>query len=136
MTAQPSVDWPRWSSPVDRSSVSVPARPDLFSEFDTIQGHRRRYLPETLRGAFEGSGLKIESILWWGGWLVPMLRRQRNHSRRQPNEPASITYRRYLALPPWPLPIALRLGFTLDQTLALRRWNRTGTSLFALARSA
>ena len=28
--------------------VSVPARPDLFSEFDVIQGHRRRYLPEAL----------------------------------------------------------------------------------------
>ena len=28
--------------------VSVPALPDLFSEFDAIQGHRRRYLPETL----------------------------------------------------------------------------------------
>jgi 2-polyprenyl-3-methyl-5-hydroxy-6-metoxy-1,4-benzoquinol methylase len=35
--------------------VSVPARPDLWTEFDEIQGHRRRYLPETLSAVFEGS---------------------------------------------------------------------------------
>ena len=57
--------------------ISVPALPELFSEFDAIQGHRRRYLPETLRGAFVGSGLALEQIFWWGAWLVPLLRRQR-----------------------------------------------------------
>jgi 2-polyprenyl-3-methyl-5-hydroxy-6-metoxy-1,4-benzoquinol methylase len=38
--------------------VSVPALPEMFSEFDRIQGHRRRYLPETLRAAFEGTGFR------------------------------------------------------------------------------
>ena len=40
--------------------VSVPAQPSLYSEFDAVQGHRRRYLPEGLRVAFDASGLSIE----------------------------------------------------------------------------
>ena len=35
--------------------LSVPALPQFFSEFDEVQGHRRRYLPETLRAAFSGT---------------------------------------------------------------------------------
>ena len=46
--------------------VSVPALPELFTEFDAIQGHRRRYLPETLRAAFAGSGLELERTLLVG----------------------------------------------------------------------
>ena len=52
--------------------LSVPALPEFFSEFDEIQGHRRRYLPETLRAAFSGSDLAVERVFWWGQWLVPM----------------------------------------------------------------
>ncbi len=60
--------------------VSVPALPEMYGEFDRVQGHRRRYLPETLRAAFEGSGLAIERLFWWGAWLVPTLRRQRRRA--------------------------------------------------------
>ena len=60
--------------------VSVPALPEFFTEFDSIQGHRRRYLPETLRSAFEGAELELERVFWWGSWLVSMLR----WSRRKP----------------------------------------------------
>ena len=35
--------------------VSVPALPEFFTEFDEIQGHRRRYLPETLQATFPDS---------------------------------------------------------------------------------
>ena len=50
--------------------LSVPALPDLFSEFDEVQGHRRRYLPETLRSVFAETPLEIERLFWWGRWLV------------------------------------------------------------------
>src|SRR5271163_4595027 len=50
--------------------VSVPALPELFSEFDQVQGHRRRYLPEQLRAAIDQSGMAIEQLFWWGSWLV------------------------------------------------------------------
>ena len=41
--------------PAGVAIVSVPALPELFSEFDAIQGHRRRYLPDTLRGCLDGA---------------------------------------------------------------------------------
>jgi len=114
--------------------VSVPALPELYTEFDAIQGHRRRYLPETLRAAFESSGLELEQTFWWGRWLVPALRRHRGRPRSRPGETPSEIYRRYLELPPWPLPWAARLAFLVEQPLALRGLLPTGTSLFAVAR--
>jgi 2-polyprenyl-3-methyl-5-hydroxy-6-metoxy-1,4-benzoquinol methylase len=114
--------------------VSVPALPDFFSEFDEIQGHRRRYLPETLRAAFVESELVVERLFWWGQWLVPLLRRQRRRRRGTEGESSVQTYRRYLRLPPWPAPWALALGFALEQNKALKGQLETGTSLFAIAR--
>jgi SAM-dependent methyltransferase len=114
--------------------LSVPALPQFFSEFDEVQGHRRRYLPETLRAAFSGSDLAVERLFWWGQWLVPMLRRQRRLPRGITGESPVQTYRRYLALPPWPAPLALSLGFALEGGKALAGKLQTGTSLFAIAR--
>jgi SAM-dependent methyltransferase len=114
--------------------VSVPALPEFFTEFDAIQGHRRRYLPETLRRAFDETGLVVEQVFWWGQWLVPMLRRQRERPKGVPGESPAQTYRRYLALPPWPAPQLLQVGFALEQRKALGGKLHTGTSLFAVAR--
>jgi hypothetical protein len=111
--------------------VSVPARPDLFSEFDRIQGHRRRYLPDSLRAAFADSGLRVSQIFWWGAWMVPILRRMRSvncgggkHAK---------TYTEYLRLPWWPLPLAMELLYALEQPIAMSGKLVTGTSLFAVA---
>src|SRR5262249_42889993 len=114
--------------------VSVPARPDLFSEFDALQGHRRRYVPETLRAAFQGSGMTIERLFCWGAWLVPLLRRQRSRIKTDRGAALSENCRRYLRIPPWPLPWLLRLAFRLEQAPALAGALGTGTSLFAVAR--
>jgi SAM-dependent methyltransferase len=114
--------------------VSVPALPDLFGEFDEIQGHRRRYLPEGLRAAFAGSGLEVERVFWWGRWLVPTLARQRARRRMRPWESAADGYRRYLSVPPWPLETVARLAFAMERRRAIRGRLRIGTSLFAVAR--
>jgi hypothetical protein len=63
-----------------------------------------------------------------------MLRRQRRRPRGVAGESATQTYRRYLALPPWPAPLALTLGFALEEHKALAGKLGTGTSLFAIAR--
>ena len=84
--------------------VSVPALPDLWTEFDAIQGHRRRYLPDRLRQSFEGTGLAVEKLFWWGSWMVPLLRRSRLKPRSRPGDSPAQVYRRYLALPPGPPP--------------------------------
>ena len=114
--------------------ISVPALPEFFTEFDEIQGHRRRYLPETLRAACQDSDLLVERIFWWGQWLVPMLRRQRNKTKKEAGDTVAETYRRYLTLPPWPAPLLLRLGFIMEKGKALDGKLRTGTSLFAVCR--
>ena len=114
--------------------VSVPALPDLFGEFDAIQGHRRRYLPDGLREAFERTGLEVERVFWWGSWMVPVLQRSRGKPRSRPGESAAETYRRYLSLPPWPAPLVFRGAFALEQDRAIQGKLKIGTSLFAVAR--
>ena len=112
--------------------VSVPALPDLFSEYDRIQGHRRRYLPETLRAAFANTGLTLRNFFWWGAWMVPILRRMRQNSGEANGTPSK-TYAEYLRLPPWPVPWLMTLAYEWEHGRALRRRLRTGTSLFAIA---
>jgi SAM-dependent methyltransferase len=114
--------------------VSVPARPDLFSEFDEVQGHRRRYEPDGLRTMLAGAGLAVDRVFWWGSWMVPVLRRRVGRRRAEHGEPPALTYARYLELPPWPGRLALKLAFALERGRALAGVLRTGTSLFAVAR--
>jgi hypothetical protein len=97
---------------------------------------RRRYRPESLRAAFEGCGLEIQRIVWWGRWLVPALRRQRSRSRSRTGDSPGQVYRRYLELPPRPLPWCARAAFAWEQGPALRGRLGIGTSLFAVARHA
>ncbi len=123
-----------WTRPGGSVVVSVPALPELFGEFDRIQGHRRRYMPQGLRAAFADSGLVLERVFWWGRWLVPALRRQRARPRIQPGESAAEVYRTYLRLPPWPLGTAARLAFAIEGRPAIRGRLAIGTSLFAVAR--
>jgi 2-polyprenyl-3-methyl-5-hydroxy-6-metoxy-1,4-benzoquinol methylase len=114
--------------------VSVPALPEMYSEFDAIQGHRRRYRPETLRQAIIGSELELERIFWWGRWLVPVLGRQRARPRGRPGDTESQVYRRYLKLPPRPLAWIAKIAFRLEERAAIRGQLDRGTSLFAVAR--
>lgn len=112
--------------------VSVPALPELFSEYDDIQGHRRRYLPETLRAAFNDTSLVVRDIFWWGAWMVPILRRTRERSEKAGQNPKK-TYVEYLKLPPWPIPALMKLAYQFEQKKALQGRLKTGTSLFAVA---
>jgi SAM-dependent methyltransferase len=115
--------------------VSVPALPELFSEFDQIQGHRRRYVPETLSAVFEGTGFVLTKIFWWGAWMVPVLRRMRLKPGSTPLPPAP-TYSAYLRLPPWPGPLVMKLMFGWEKSRALDGRLRTGSSLFAVGTRA
>jgi SAM-dependent methyltransferase len=112
--------------------VGVPALPDLFSEYDRIQGHRRRYLPETIRAAFADTGLTIRQVFWWGAWMVPVLRRMRRNNSGINGAPSK-TYAEYLRLPPWPLAWLMTLMYKGEHRRALRGRLRTGTSLFVVA---
>ena len=114
--------------------ISVPALPELFSEFDHIQGHRRRYLPDTLQKAFQNSGFKVRRIFWWGAWMIPILRRMRAQGKAAgPSRRPAKTYTDYLRLPPWPGPVIMRLAYRWEHAATLAGRLKTGTSLFAVA---
>jgi SAM-dependent methyltransferase len=113
--------------------ISVPALPELFSEFDRVQGHRRRYTPESLKNAIAGSGLEIVQIFWWGQWMARLLRKRTTATRARLGDTSTEVYKRYLSLPPWPGIWFLKLMFLIDQARTLRGRNVMGTSLFTVA---
>jgi 2-polyprenyl-3-methyl-5-hydroxy-6-metoxy-1,4-benzoquinol methylase len=115
--------------------VSVPALPDLFSDYDRVQGHRRRYLPERLRSAFIGTGLEPVHVFWWGAWMVPLLRRRRQNSKTAADASPLGVYRRQLWLPPL-APMLMQIAFRMEETKAIAGRTREGTSLVAVARRA
>jgi SAM-dependent methyltransferase len=112
--------------------VSVPALPDLWSAYDEVQGHRRRYLSATLRQAFGGTTLEVRKIIWWGAWMVPVLRATRLRVKALPEEPAE-AYSYFLRLPPWPGPLLMRVAFALEHRRALTGKLKIGTSLLAIS---
>jgi SAM-dependent methyltransferase len=113
--------------------VTVPALPELHSEFDDVQGHRRRYEPERLRAAFDGSDLEIEQLFWWGSWLVPLFRARRLATSTPTGQAPAEIYRRHLGLPPWPMLGLFRAAFAWEHGRALGGKTKRGTSLVAVA---
>lgn len=126
----------RQLSPLVRANglivVSVPALPELFSDFDSIQGHRRRYLPPTLQAAFADTGFTLQRTFWWGAWMVPVLRRMRTKPAPKASQKPR-DYSEYLRLPRWPGSIVMSLLFRWEKNRALKGRLSTGTSLFAIA---
>ncbi len=115
--------------------VSVPALPELFSEFDRVQGHRRRYRPDDVRNLFGRARMHVDQLLWWGSWLVPLFRRRQPASESHSLSPAEI-YQQHLKLPPWPLTVLLNTAFRWDEYRTIHGMNGRGTSLVAVARMA
>jgi SAM-dependent methyltransferase len=112
--------------------VTVPALMELFSEFDAIQGHRRRYDPATLARAFHTSGTEPEQVLWWGTSMVHLLTRQRRRPLGKKEESPSAIYKRYLKLPPWPGRLALDWLLRHEVGRTLRGQSKIGSSLVAI----
>ena len=55
-----------------RLILNVPAWPHLYSSFDSIQGHVKRYTPSALKSELEAAGFKVEKLAYWGLSLLPM----------------------------------------------------------------
>lgn len=113
--------------------ITVPALPQLYSEFDAVQGHRRRYTADTLHACIADAELMLERTLWWGQWMVRLFGPLRHRDRARPGETKSDIYKRYLSVPPWPASAMLQMAFRLDHRRTLAGRNVTGTSLVAVA---
>lgn len=114
--------------------VTVPAGPDLFGQFDAIQGHRRRYRREGLGAALSHPGLEIERTEPWGRCLLPAARFLRSPRREPVGEADWRIYERHLSLPGFPIPRLLRIALAVDSVATLRGWGGSGTSILAVAR--
>lgn len=54
-------------------AVNVPANVTLFSDYDRVAGHVRRYTQHGLRGLLESCGVEIQGIQPWGLLMIPLL---------------------------------------------------------------
>jgi SAM-dependent methyltransferase len=53
--------------------INVPARQDLYSEYDRRAGHLRRYSLESLKSLVQRCGLQVRAASYWGMTLLPLL---------------------------------------------------------------
>lgn len=63
-------------------AVNVPAIMMLFSDYDRVAGHVRRYTRHGLRGLLERCGVEIQGIQPWGLLMIPLLLARKTLLRR------------------------------------------------------
>lgn len=88
--------------------VSVPARPALWSQEDTVVGHRRRYTRKTLRAALATAGFDLLRLRPFHSAITVIAlagRRGSPQDKVQPNDPAAWLAKR--RVPPSPKTKAL-----------------------------
>jgi SAM-dependent methyltransferase len=111
--------------------INVPAIPSLFSRYDAIAGHLRRYTKTRLRSELLDTGLDVETIVHWGLSLVPLTALRKAVSSVVP---AETVIRRGFAPPGAAADRLLRL--MMGAELAAARDVAWGASLLAIARKA
>ena len=73
-------------APGGRLILNVPALPWLWSKYDTVTGHCRRYTIQTLRQSVERAGFTVQTWSYWGAPLIPMLYARKLWVNRLPEE--------------------------------------------------
>lgn len=53
--------------------LNVPARRELFSQYDVVNGHERRYHQADLKSVVRAAGLEVHAATYWGLPLYPVL---------------------------------------------------------------
>jgi len=115
--------------------ISVPAGPDLWTTYDEVTGHKRRYDRDMLRRTIERSGLVPASVGYFN--ILPLLAQVLH--RRFAAPPTSGAgnvveiVRHALRVPPAPINALLGLSVRLEAPLRSLPWIRGG-SLIAVAR--
>ncbi len=115
--------------------LTVPARPDLWSEFDTIQGHKRRYYRYEFQATIERTGVfaRVGAVSCWP-WLVPLARWSRRKSRGESGMSNWEVYERYVRPPAAPVRWVMNTMFRISEGRILAGGESDGTSLLAWAR--
>jgi len=74
--------------------LNVPAWQSLYSHYDEVVGHVRRYNRKTLAAEFKDFGFRIEGMCYWGLTLVPLLVMRKLMLKAMVKYPASEQIRR------------------------------------------
>lgn len=117
--------------------LTVPARPELWSVYDTISGHKRRYTETALRAVFAAGGFTVLHIGYVGffQYLPHMIMKQLMLKGIRKNDTMSVLSR--VVQQPAPL-----LNYLLEQTFLWDLWLDRyiklplGTSLIVAAQKA
>jgi SAM-dependent methyltransferase len=76
--------------------IMVPARPELWSYWDEMHGHRRRYTKVTLAAVF-GKGWRLETLEYSFSWMYPIVWVFRRFMQRRRRPPA---HSDFIEIPP------------------------------------
>jgi hypothetical protein len=61
------------ANPTGIIAVNVPAHMPLYSKYDEVAGHKRRYNTRSIKALFRAANVRPLSIIQWGFLLMPFL---------------------------------------------------------------
>jgi SAM-dependent methyltransferase len=112
--------------------VTVPAGPGLWTEYDEVIGHKRRYTRDSLTAALRNARLEVRRVSYFNAVLfLAGLIRQSGSGQKGVQDTLTIV-RRALQVPPWPLNTLFRWSVKAEAPLRPLPWFRGG-SLIAVA---
>ncbi len=111
--------------------LTVPALPALWSEFDVLSGHHRRYTRKTLHRALRGAGLTVLELRYCYVWTVPPLLLRRALFRAK-----TADHSRFVTRPAAPFNAVLTRFSMAEHLLTRRVPAPLGSSLIAVATRA
>jgi 2-polyprenyl-3-methyl-5-hydroxy-6-metoxy-1,4-benzoquinol methylase len=110
--------------------INVPALQSLYSKYDAVQGHFRRYNVPLLRAHLTAGGLEVCSLRYWGMTMVPFALLRKLYVNRM-TEPTKVMKAGFK--PPSHLATVVISAFGMvENKLSFRQ--SIGTSLLAVAR--
>lgn len=109
-------------------AVTVPAGPGLWTVYDEVIGHKRRYDRTTLTGALTRAGFELCEVGYFSCLpaLVQVIQRRMSRSDAGSRDRLEIV-RRALKIPPAPLNALLHSLVRLEAPLRRTRWIRGGS---------
>lgn len=114
--------------------VTVPADSRLWTKYDEVIGHKRRYDRTGLRTALEDAGLEVRYAGYFNCLpFVVQLAQRRLASGGNGERDALTIVAKALQVPPAPINVLLRLSVELEAPIRRLEWVRGG-SLIAIAR--